>query len=75
MFCYMPSEPLEVEIEVTGARNDNFWKISVRTIWDVEFSEHLLLNFLFARLSYDFRTPQKWYNCPFLTNVYPKKVT
>ena len=27
----------------TGAPNDNFWKISVRkTIWDLEFSEHLL---------------------------------
>ena len=37
---------------ITGAPNDNFWKISVRkTIWDLEFSEHLLLNFLLARLS------------------------
>ena len=27
----------------SGAPNVNFWKISVRkTIWDVEFSEHLL---------------------------------
>ena len=27
----------------TGAPNGNFWKISVRkTIWDLEFSEHLL---------------------------------
>ena len=28
---------------LSGARNVNFWKISVReTIWDLEFSEHLL---------------------------------
>ena len=27
----------------TRAPNDDFWKISVRkTIWDLEFSEHLL---------------------------------
>ena len=46
--------------DLSGAPNDNFWKISVRkTIWDLEFSEHLLLNFLLACLSEDFRTPQK----------------
>ena len=29
--------------QITGAPNDNFQKISVRkTIWDLEFSEHLL---------------------------------
>ena len=28
---------------ISGAPNVNFWKISVRkTIWDLEFSEHLL---------------------------------
>ena len=54
----------------SGAPNDNFWKISVRkTIWDLEFSEHLLLHFLLACLS------QKWYNCPFLTNFCRKKDT
>ena len=59
-----------------GAPNDNFSKIFVRkTIWDLDFSEHLLLNFLLACLSEDFRTPQKWYNCPLLTDFYPKKVT
>ena len=61
----------------TRARNDNFWKISVRkTIWDLELSEHLLLNFLLAHLSQDFRTspPQKkWYHCPFLTNFTLKR--
>ena len=31
------------EIHNTGAPNVNFWKISIRkTIWDLEFSEHLL---------------------------------
>ena len=50
----------------TGAPNDNFRK----TIWDLEFSEHLWLNFLLSCLSYDFRTCQKWYNCPFLTDFY-----
>ena len=44
--------------------NVNFRK----TIWDLEFSEHFLYNFLFAYLSWDFRTPKKWYNCPFLTH-------
>ena len=35
-----------------GAPNDNFRKISVpKTIWDLEFSEHLLGNFLLACLS------------------------
>ena len=44
--------PLEQMEHCSGAPNDNFWKISVRkTIWDLEFSEHLLLNFLLARLS------------------------
>ena len=37
---------------LSKAPNDNFWKMSVRkTIWDLEFSEHLLLNFLLACLS------------------------
>ena len=41
------TEPL-----LPGAPNDNFRKISVRkTIWDLEFSEHLLQNFLLACLS------------------------
>ena len=43
---------------VPRAPNDNFFgKKSVRkTIWDLEFSEHLLQNFLLACLSKDFRT-------------------
>ena len=45
------------------------------SIRDLEFSEHLLLNFLIACLSYDFHTPPKWYNCSFLMDFYPKKVT
>ena len=33
---------LRSDIQITGAPNDNFRKISVRkTIWDLEFSEHL----------------------------------
>ena len=56
---------------LTGAPNDNFRKISVRkTIWDLEFSEHLLQNFLLPCLSWDFRTSKKWYNCPFFTDFY-----
>ena len=36
----------------TGAPNVNFRKISVRkTIWDLEFSEHLLQSFLLACIS------------------------
>ena len=39
-------------LTTSGAPNDNFRKISVRkTIWDLEFSAHLLLDFLLARLS------------------------
>ena len=35
-----------------GAPYDNFRKTSVqKTIWDLEFSEHLLFNFLLACLS------------------------
>ena len=32
-------------------------------------------NFLLACLSWEFRTSKKWYNWPFLTKFYPKKVT
>ena len=36
----------------SGAPNDNFLKLSVRkTIWDLEFLEHLLLTFLLPCLS------------------------
>ena len=50
----------------------NFRKISVRnTIWDLEFSVHLLSNFLLASLSLDFRTSKKWYNCPFYNGFLP----
>ena len=63
----------------TRAPNDNFWKISVRkTISDLELSEHLLLNFLLAHLSKDFRTspPQKkMISLPIFNEFYPKKVT
>ena len=46
-----------------GAPNNNLWKIFVRkTIWDLEFSEHWLLNFLLACLSE-------------VTDFYPKKVS
>ena len=39
-------------IRISEAPNVNFRKISVRkTIWDLEFSEHLLQNFLLACLS------------------------
>ena len=34
-----------------------------------------VVNFLLACLSEDFRTSKKWYNCLFLTDFYPKKVT
>ena len=41
-----------ITADFTGAPNVDFRKISVwRTIWDLEFSEHLLQNFLFACLS------------------------
>ena len=60
----------------SGAPNVNFRKISVRkTIWDLEFSEHFLVKFLLVYLSYDFRTSKKGYDCPFLTDFYPKKIT
>ena len=46
---YPPSKdkyPMDSVIHLSrnsGAPNANFWKISVRkTIWDLEFSEHLL---------------------------------
>ena len=58
----------------SGAPNVNFRKIPVRkTICDLEFSEHLPVKFLacLALLG----TCKKWYNCPFLTDFYPKKVT
>ena len=52
MFNKFESRKICVAGYQSGASNDNFWKISVRkTIWDLEFSEHLLLNFLFACLS------------------------
>ena len=36
----------------SGAPKDNFLKLSVRkTIWDLEFLEHLLLNFLLPCLT------------------------
>ena len=42
----------DCNVSNSGAPNVNFRKISVRkTIWDLEFSEHLLLNFLFACLA------------------------
>ena len=64
----------------SGAPNVNFRKISVRkTIWDLEFLEHFLYNFLLACLSENFWTSKKWYNerynCLFLTEFNPKKVT
>ena len=32
-----------IDCKLSGAPNDNFWKISVqKTIWDLEFSKHLL---------------------------------
>ena len=37
---------------------------SRKTIWDLEFSEHLLQNTLLAYLSWDFQTSKKWYTCP-----------
>ena len=56
----------------SGAPNVNFREISVRkTISDLEFSKHLLLNFLIACLFQDFQTYKKWYNCPFLTDFLP----
>ena len=64
----------------SGAPNVNFRKISVRkTIWDLEFLEHFWYNFLLACLSENFWTSKKWYNerynCSFLTEFNPKKVT
>ena len=32
-------------------------------------------NFLLVCLSQDVRISKKWYNCPFLTDFYPKKGT
>ena len=44
--------PRIMECRWSGAPNDNFRKISVRKrIWDLEFSKHLLQNFLLAYLS------------------------
>ena len=37
--------------------------------------ETFVVNFLFACHSQNFRTSKKWYNCPFLTDFQPKKVT
>ena len=61
--------------ENSGVPNvTDFRKISVRkTICDLEFSEHLLQKFLFACLSQDFLTSTTWYDCPFLTDFYPKR--
>ena len=58
----------------SGAPNDNFRKISVRkTIWDLDFSKFLLLNFVLVCMSSDFRTYKKWNKCPFLDDFYAKK--
>ena len=38
-----PERVVELRLHVSRAPNVNFWKLSVRkTIWDLEFSEHLL---------------------------------
>ena len=38
-----PERVVELRPHVSGAPNVKFWKLSVRkTIWDLEFSEHLL---------------------------------
>ena len=34
-----------------------------------------VVEFLACLLPQDFRTSEKWYNCPFLPDFYPKKVT
>ena len=60
--------------DITGAPNDNFRKISVRkTIWDLEFSKFLLLNFVLVCMSAGIRTYKKWYKCPFLDDFYAEK--
>ena len=53
-----------------GAPNDNFQK-NICSEDDFRYRS----NFLLACLSYDFRTSKKWYDCLFLMDFYPKKVT
>ena len=61
--------PPDLYCKLTNSQGTQRKFFSVRkTIGDLEFSKHLLQNFLLACLSYDFRTSHSIDNCPFLTD-------
>ena len=62
--------------DLSGAPNDNFWKISVRK-YDLRsrIFGTFVVKFLACLPLLGFSNPPKRNNCPFLTDFYPKKVT
>ena len=59
----------------SGAPNVNFWgkyligrRSEIQNFWNSCCK-------ISCSPAQDFRTSRKWYNCPFLTDFYPKKVT